>query len=563
MRVKTTCCGGDVASAASSEFEKTSVEMTTRKGSIKQNRKVIKLDAKSEAKEDLWRVVLARFESMAELEALSEAGSAMGDDEFSEFDDDEEGEGGGGAVLTLGTRFANADKLELTPLELQTIITALRDRQLPDITVAVALVDLMREHLASKALVCDTIPKPPSANGKIVVVGDLHGHLSDLMRVLDTYGDPNENLVYLFNGDFVDRGIWGPEVLLYLFAMRLLYPKFVHLNRGNHETKFCTDRYGFKNDLKSAYPADSEDLYEHILAAFDQLSLCHIVGEAIFVCHGGLPQAATMRKDIEKIKRGPFPMQGKTHRIKIFQALLWSDPRDESGVSARGMGYHFAQDITDKFLADNGNLKQMIRSHECANGGYELAHNGKCTTVFSASNYDADNDASVVVIDAALNVTQGDVWNEPYLSDEQMDSADPRGAWKSQEKSDKVALEGLAGKIKDQRDVTPKQRAIEKIASAITPVRPQLMDKFFANDTQKNGKITGTVAQETLREIMGLTMQTQGDFPWEALGPYLYEAEPDGTIKYVNFLNRFESPFSAWLGRKWCDILLDLVANKT
>jgi len=173
MRVKTACCGGDVASAASSEFGKSSVEMTTRKGSIKQNRKVIKLDAKSEAKEDLWRVVLAQFESMAELEALSEAGSAMGDDEFSEFDDDEEGEGGGGAVLTLGTRFANADKLELTPLELQTIITALRDRQLPDITVAVALVALMREHLASKALVCDTIPKPPSANGKIVVLAVL------------------------------------------------------------------------------------------------------------------------------------------------------------------------------------------------------------------------------------------------------------------------------------------------------------------------------------------------------------------------------------------------------
>jgi hypothetical protein len=45
------------------------------------------------------------------------------------------------------------------------------------------------------------IPK----NGKIIIVGDLHGQLNDLYKVINDGGYPNEKKYYLFNGDFVDR----------------------------------------------------------------------------------------------------------------------------------------------------------------------------------------------------------------------------------------------------------------------------------------------------------------------------------------------------------------------
>lgn len=47
-------------------------------------------------------------------------------------------------------------------------------------------------------------------------------------------GDPSAKNWYLFNGDFVDRGPQGMEVLSILYLYKLLCPDNVFFNRGNH-----------------------------------------------------------------------------------------------------------------------------------------------------------------------------------------------------------------------------------------------------------------------------------------------------------------------------------------
>jgi serine/threonine-protein phosphatase 2B catalytic subunit len=54
----------------------------------------------------------------------------------------------------------------------------------------------------------------------IVIVGDLHGQLYDLIHMLEKAGDPSE-INYLFLGDYVDRGIYGLEVVLILLAIKV------------------------------------------------------------------------------------------------------------------------------------------------------------------------------------------------------------------------------------------------------------------------------------------------------------------------------------------------------
>jgi serine/threonine-protein phosphatase 2B catalytic subunit len=46
----------------------------------------------------------------------------------------------------------------------------------------------------------------------IVIVGDLHGQFYDMVHMLEKAGDPSK-INYLFLGDYVDRGIFGVEVL--------------------------------------------------------------------------------------------------------------------------------------------------------------------------------------------------------------------------------------------------------------------------------------------------------------------------------------------------------------
>lgn len=68
--------------------------------------------------------------------------------------------------------------------------------------------------------------------------------------------------------------------------------------------------------------------------------------------------------------------------------LLWSDPGKALGrqPSKRGVGVAFGPDVAERFLKANG-LELLIRSHECKDEGYEVEHDGKTITVFSAPNY--------------------------------------------------------------------------------------------------------------------------------------------------------------------------------
>jgi serine/threonine-protein phosphatase 2B catalytic subunit len=57
----------------------------------------------------------------------------------------------------------------------------------------------------------------------------------------------------LFLGDYVDRGIFSIEVLVFLFSLKLNFPKDVVLLRGNHETKAMTEHFTFREEVLEKY----------------------------------------------------------------------------------------------------------------------------------------------------------------------------------------------------------------------------------------------------------------------------------------------------------------------
>ena len=84
----------------------------------------------------------------------------------------------------------------------------------------------------------------------LIVVGDMHGQLKDLLTIFTENGFPGPaGPQYLFNGDFVDRGTMGAEVATILLAYKMVYPDLVHLNRGNHETIMMNMNYGFIDEV--------------------------------------------------------------------------------------------------------------------------------------------------------------------------------------------------------------------------------------------------------------------------------------------------------------------------
>ncbi|CEM16823.1 unnamed protein product [Vitrella brassicaformis CCMP3155] len=216
---------------------------------------------------------------------------------------------------------------------------------------------------------------------EFTICGDVHGQYYDMLNIFKINGPPSETNPYLFNGDFVDRGSFSVEVILALFAGKLLYPNHFHLARGNHEAQSMNRMYGFHGEVIKKY---DEKLYDLCTEAFNLLPLAHVINNKILVVHGGLfSKDGVKLSDIASIDRNREPPDEG-----LMVELLWSDPQklDGRAPSKRGVGVAFGPDVTERFLKEN-NLDLLVRSHEMKEEGYEEECNGKLVTVFSAPNY--------------------------------------------------------------------------------------------------------------------------------------------------------------------------------
>ncbi|GAB0178527.1 serine/threonine-protein phosphatase with EF-hands 1 [Grus japonensis] len=282
-----------------------------------------------------------------------------------------------------------------------------------------------------------------SYSKEITVCGDLHGNLDDLLLIFYKNGLPSEQNRYVFNGDFVDRGKNSMEILIILFAFLLIYPNDLHLNRGNHEDYIMNLRYGFTKEVSKKYKDHGKQILYLLRDVFSWLPLATIIDSKVLILHGGISDTTDLdflnaleRSKLKSLMRPPKSVRdrqdqvkeripttrpskyiadhgvgGKTHHIsssgstepsgsnlapdpalkewKQILDILWSDPRSQNGCTPnkrRGGGCYFGPDVTAK-LFERYNLKMLIRSHEFKPEGYEISHDGKVITIFSASNY--------------------------------------------------------------------------------------------------------------------------------------------------------------------------------
>lgn len=158
------------------------------------------------------------------------------------------------------------------------------------------------------------IPQP------VKVFGDIHGQFSDLLRLFELVGYPDDdpNNKYLFLGDYVDRGKQSIESICLLFAYKLKYPQKFFLLRGNHEVSSINRIYGFYDECKRKYDLS---LWKAFTLCFNWLPIAGLVGQKILCMHGGLSPDLLETTDIMRIER-PTDVPDKG----LLCDLLWSDP---------------------------------------------------------------------------------------------------------------------------------------------------------------------------------------------------------------------------------------------
>ncbi|KAF7635899.1 Serine/threonine-protein phosphatase [Meloidogyne graminicola] len=251
----------------------------------------------------------------------------------------------------------------------------------------------------------------------MVVCGDLHGQLNDVMRIFDAEGFPHMRN-YLFLGDYVDRGQQSVELILFMFACKanifiIRYPKNFFMLRGNHETSSVNRQYGFYKNVMNKYR--SEALYELFQRVFDCMPLSALISDRILCMHGGLSPRLLEAKTLDVLDNISRPLPDS----KISESgnqlavdLLWADPDINVQLfssNRRGIGRTFGQEVIDRVRQRFG-IDLIIRAHQVVLDGHEFFNDSSSSglvTLFSAPHYcgQYDNSGAIVRVDKDMGVS--------------------------------------------------------------------------------------------------------------------------------------------------------------
>eukprot|EP01065_Artemidia_motanka_P043511 TRINITY_DN6039_c0_g1_i1.p1 TRINITY_DN6039_c0_g1~~TRINITY_DN6039_c0_g1_i1.p1 ORF type:complete len:1292 (+),score=346.11 TRINITY_DN6039_c0_g1_i1:546-3878(+) len=381
---------------------------------------------------------------------------------------------------------------------------------------------------------------------RVIVVGDLHGQGPDLDHLLALNGLPSATSKYIFNGDLVDRGTEGCEVLFMVLVLLLCFPGCVWINRGNHEALDMNAHYGFVDEVEQKYGGG---LYQKMLQVFCSLPLCTIIEEQIMVVHAGLPRDSTVTLEyIDTIDRlRDVPVSSPHKGDQAFTDLLWSDPVDTPGHSwepnrQRGVSVAFRSTVTEAFLAKN-KLTTIIRSHEYPPAGYAVHHQGRIVTVFSASNYaGVDMNAAAVARvhrssrPSADGVARGDLTMDFETWKHWVTPCEVPLAPGSPPGSPVGGGEGfsLVGGAKRGGNDGREAEVLRLLRERLADGAPQFISLFNTVDHTHTGSVWKTEWVQAMLSVLDVNL------PWFFLRRYLVSEEPrSGRIQYATFLARY------------------------
>ncbi|KAM0672449.1 calcineurin-like phosphoesterase [Ordospora colligata] len=227
---------------------------------------------------------------------------------------------------------------------------------------------------------------------EVLIFGDTHGQYFDVLNVFNQVY--NQENVFIFNGDYVDRGSHSVENFIFLLSLSILLPNRFLMTRGNHELLQINRKYGFYEEMNRKYTFNGDFLYQKFQNVFQALPIAVVVNDKVFVVHGGLPEEPVILEKVQEMYR-----MTNSYTDVVLRGLLWSDPDEIEGTkeSERGAGIIFGKSITERFFEDNG-IELLVRSHQAVDDGYKMHHDGHVVTIFSAPDYEGTEGSGAYIV---------------------------------------------------------------------------------------------------------------------------------------------------------------------
>ena len=228
--------------------------------------------------------------------------------------------------------------------------------------------------------------KKENPHDKVIVIGDLHGDLKSLIKLVKIINLENPKYV-LFLGDIVDRGSHQLECLILILALKIKDSKKYYILKGNHETLEVNRNFGFLQDFLNRFKDIKK--FDQILAIYKALPHCALINDSILCLHGGIPEEFDAINRLRGIKTSEIDLTHE-YTAKSLLQIMWNDPKPNlKGFteSFRGRDIKFfGEDVFTDFMREN-KLDYLIRAHERLPKGFKWFFNERLLSIFSAANY--------------------------------------------------------------------------------------------------------------------------------------------------------------------------------
>jgi len=279
-------------------------------------------------------------------------------------------------------------------------------------------------------------------HGKIEIFGDFHGCFRSVMLTLMNVIKINPVLreisigdsMLVFLGDYTDRGKSGLFVLLFVFALKCLFPNQVVLLAGNHEDRTITEMYGFEREMHGRNMSDEYDfiiddifpllkifcvfgnnMFVHGGIAVDKklYELAELRGDAVYAVladNNGMPEPLNAEQTDAQMRAqyGDEPME--VNHLTRTQQLIWGDPNPyHPNYSRSDRSYEFkcygtqamADFLEEPIQSKNGEseplkVDRVFRGHshgdsycgyEDGDGGSNILLDGQLIIIWSVNAY--------------------------------------------------------------------------------------------------------------------------------------------------------------------------------
>ena len=214
-----------------------------------------------------------------------------------------------------------------------------------------------------------------------------HGDLDASREVVRRYRKKPHVLVFL--GDYVDRGRFSRENLLFLLQTKREHPEDIVLLAGNHE--------GYR--VKEFYPSDfwqSLTPEESVALGrlFSKLPLAATSANGILALHGSLPDLNSL-DEVNRIEPGDTQ----------WDRMLWGDFGEgpDERTDDWGGRPRFGRPYFERLMERYGK-KILIRSHQPL--APTVMFNKRCVTLFTSSAYTSTRTIALVDLDREIRSTE-------------------------------------------------------------------------------------------------------------------------------------------------------------